>query len=67
MDELVYLRRDLDVEVLLALPTELLEATIIRIVQLYKAEEHFDANVLERIKDETGYDIVEMSKNVSVK
>lgn len=67
MDELVYLRRDSDVEVLLALPTELLEATIIRIVQLYKANESFDANVLERIKNETGYDIVEMSKNASAK
>ena len=67
MDELVYLRRDLDVEVLLALPTELLEATIIRIVQLYKANEHFDANVLEKIKNETGYDIVEMSTNALVK
>lgn len=67
MDELIYLRRDSDVEVLLALPTELLEATIIRIVQLYKANESFDANVLERIKNETGYDIVEMSKNASAK
>jgi hypothetical protein len=57
MDEIVYLREDKDVDLLIGMDKALLESTIVEIARLYHAGEAMEPNKLARIKKELGYDI----------
>lgn len=62
LDKLVYLREDADVEMFLNMSKQLQEATAVRIVRLFKMNEHYEPNVLARIKTEAGFDIEQMAQ-----
>lgn len=62
LDKLVYLRDDADVEMFLNMSKQLQEATAVRIARLFKMNEHYEPNVLARIKTEAGFDIEQMAK-----
>lgn len=62
LDKLVYLREDADVEMFLNMSKQLQEATAVRIARLFKMNEHYEPNVLARIKTEAGFDIEQMAK-----
>lgn len=62
LDKLVYLRDDADVEMFLNMSKQLQEATAVRIAKLFKMNEHYEPNVLARIKTEAGFDIEQMAQ-----
>lgn len=62
LDKLVYLREDADVEMFLNMSKQLQEATAVRIARLFKMNEHYEPNVLARIKTEAGFDIEQMAQ-----
>lgn len=62
LDKLVYLREDADVEMFLNMSKQLQEATAVRIARLLKMNEHYEPNVLARIKTEAGFDIEQMAQ-----
>ena len=62
LDKLVYLRDDADVEMFLNMSKQLQEATAVRIARLFKMNEHYEPNVLARIKTEAGFDIEQMAQ-----
>ena len=62
LDKLVYLRDDADVEMFLNMSKQLQEATAVRIARLFKMNEHYEPNVLARIKTEAGCDIEQMAQ-----
>ena len=64
MDELVYMREDKDVDLLIGMSKPLQETTAYEIARLYHLGEKIEPNKLARIKDELGYDIVAMSEDV---
>lgn len=66
MDKVVYLRDDVDVDILCGMSKPLLESTIREIAKLYNANESMEANKLERIKRETGYDIVKVAESIKI-
>lgn len=66
LDRIVYLRDDVDVELMQGMSEPLLESTIRKIAELYNANESFEANKLDFIKRNLGYDIVEIAKDIKV-
>ena len=66
MDKIVYLREDHDVDMLKGMSKPLLETTIRKIAELYNNGESMEANKLEVIKKELGYDITEIAKEMKV-
>ena len=66
LDKVVYLRRDVDVELLQGMSKPLLESTIRKIAELYNANEAMEANKLAAIKETLGYDIVKIAEDIKV-
>lgn len=66
MDKLVYLREDIDVDMLCNMSEPLLESTVREIAELYNKGEEMEANKLERIKKELGFDIVKLADDIKV-
>ena len=66
MDKLVYLREDVDVDMLCNMSEPLLESTVREIAELYNKGEEMEANKLERIKKELGFDIVKLADDIKV-
>lgn len=66
LDELIYLRRDMDVDIFTSMPKALQESTAIEIARLINVNETIDWNRLKKIKDETGIDIDEIAKSIVV-
>lgn len=66
MDKLVYLREDVDVDMLCGMSAPLLESTVREIAKLYNNNEAMEPNKLERIKQETGYDIVKLAEDIKI-
>lgn len=66
LDEVVYLRRDIDVELLQGMSKPLLESTVRKIAELYNANEAMEANKLDTIKKTLGYDIVKIAEDIKV-
>lgn len=66
MDKLVYLREDVDVDMLCNMSKPLLESTVREIAELYNKGEEMEANKLERIKKELGFDIVKLADDIKV-
>ena len=66
MDKIVYLREDIDVDMLCNMSKPLLESTIREIAELYNKGEEMEANKLERIKKELGFDIVKLADDIKV-
>ncbi len=64
MDELVYLRRESDVDLFICMSAELQKSTATRIAELLNANESMDFNYLRKIKDVTGFDIEEIAKEL---
>lgn len=64
--ELVYLRRNGDVDLLLGMEENLLKSTVKTIANLFNANERFDYNDLKKIKDKSGYDIEELAKELKL-
>ena len=64
LDELVYLRRDMDVDVFNSMPKDLQESTALEIARLINANEAIDWNRLRKIKESTGIDIEDIAKNI---
>lgn len=66
LDTLLYLRRDMDVDVFVSLPKPMQESMAIEIARLINANETIDWNRLKNIKDLTGIDIDSISKTLIV-
>ena len=66
MDKLVYLREDVDVDLLCGMSKPLLESTIREIAQLYNQGEYMEPNKLERIKKALGYDIAKIADDIKI-
>lgn len=66
LDELIFLRRDMDVDIFVSMPQALKESTAVEIARLINANETIDWNRLKKIKDETGIDIDEIAKTMVV-
>ena len=66
VDKLVYLRDDVDVDLLCGMSKPLLESTIREIAKLYNNGEHIEANKLERIKTTLGYDIAKIAEDIKI-
>ena len=66
MDKLVYLREDVDVDLLCGMSKPLLESTIREIAQLYNQGEYMEPNKLERIKKDLGYDIAKIADDIKI-
>ena len=66
MDKLVYLREDVDVDMLCNMSEPLLESTVREIAELYNKGEEMEANKLERIKKELGFDIAKIADDIKV-
>jgi len=66
LDTLLYLRRDMDVDVFVSLPKPMQESMAIEIARLINANEAIDWNRLKNIKDITGIDIDAISKTLIV-
>lgn len=64
MDELVYLRRESDVDLFICMSQELQKSTATRIAELLNANEAMDFNYLRKIKDVTGFDIEDIAKEL---
>lgn len=61
MDEIVYMRKPSDADLVLGMSEDLRESAVIKIAQLYKSGEKMDANALLLLK-EKGIDIAEYAK-----
>lgn len=66
IDKIVYLRDDVDVDVLCGMSVPLLETTIREIAKLYNNNEAMEANKLELIKRNTGYDIAKIAEDIKI-
>ena len=66
MDKIVYLRDDVDLEMLFGMSKPLLDSTIREIAQLYNQGEYMEPNKLERIKKELGYDIAKIASDIKI-
>lgn len=66
IEEIVYLRRKSDVDLLVGMEKNLLKSSINKIAELYNAGEAFDYNDLKKIKDQTGYDIEDLAKELKL-
>lgn len=66
LDKIVRLRDDVDVELLGGMSKPLLESTVRRIAELYNANERYEANKLDTIKRDLGYDIVQIAEDIKV-
>ena len=64
LDEVVYLRRDSDADIVIGLSDGMRESVVKRIAELMNANEFMDFNRLRRIKDSTGFDIEEIAKDL---
>lgn len=64
IDELVYLRRENDVDLFIGMNKDLQESTARRIAELLNANETMDLNYLRKIKDETEIDIELIAKDL---
>lgn len=66
LDELIYLRRDMDVDVFISMPKALQESTAVEIARLINANEAIDWNRQKKIKDATGINFEEIAKAIIV-
>lgn len=66
IDELVYLRRESDIDLLIGMEENLRRTTVKRIAELFNANESYNFNFLRRIKDEIDVDIEEMAKELKL-
>lgn len=57
LDEIIWLRKESDLELFLGMEKGLQESTAMEIAKLINANEQFDFNYLRKIKDECGIDI----------
>jgi hypothetical protein len=64
LDTLLYLRRDMDVDVFVSLSKDMQESMAVEIAKLINLNEEIDLNRLKRIKDATGIDIDAISKAI---
>ena len=64
LDELIYLRRDMDVDIFNSMPKALQESTAVEIARLINANETIDWNRQKKIKDATGFDFEEIAKAI---
>lgn len=64
LDKLIYLREETDVDLLIGMEKNLQESIVIKIAQLLNANEKMDFNYLRKIKEETGYDIEQIAKDI---
>ena len=66
LDKIIRLRDSSDVDMLLGISNkELLESTILAIAERINQNESYDYNSLNRIKVESGYDIVKIAEDLS--
>ena len=66
LDKVVYLREDMDVELLKGMSKPMLESVIMEIARLYNANERMEANKLDEIKRDLGYDIQKIAKDINM-
>lgn len=66
LDKIVYLREDIDVELLKGMSKPMLESTIMEIARLYNANEAMEPNKLAEIKRDLGYDIIKIAEDIRV-
>lgn len=66
LDKIVYLRDDIDVDLLKGMSKPLLETTITEIARLYHNGEYMEPNKLAVIKNDLGFDIEAMADDVIV-
>ena len=66
LDKLVYLREDMDVELLKGMSKPMLENVIMEIARLYNANEEMEPNKLAEIKKDLGYDIIKIAKDIKI-
>lgn len=66
LDKIVYLRDDMDVELLKGMSAPMLESTVMEIARLYNANEAMEPNKLAEIKRDLGYDIEKIASSISV-
>lgn len=64
MDRIVYLREQSDVDIFLGMEKNMQESTAIEIAKLMNLNERMDYNYLREIKDETGFDIEQIAKDL---
>lgn len=65
LDELVYLRRESDVDLFLGMNKAMQESNVLEIARLLSQNEFMDRNFLARIKKESGYDIEKLAEDIS--
>ncbi len=66
IDKVVYLRDDVDVDILCGMSAPLLETTIREVAKLYNNNEAIEANKIELIKQNTGYDIIKIADEIKI-
>ena len=66
LDKIVYLRDDMDVELLKGMSAPMLESTVMEIARLYNANEAMEPNKLAEIKRDLGYDIIKIAEDIRV-
>src|SRR5574344_692057 len=64
LDEILWLRKESDLELFLGMEKGLQESTAMEIAKLINANEQFDFNYLRKIKDECGIDIEAIANNL---
>lgn len=65
LDELIYLRRESDVDLFLGMNKAMQESNVVEIARLLNQNEFMDRNFLARIKKESGYDIEKLAEDIS--
>ena len=66
IDEIVLLRRDIDVELIGGMSEPMKEDVVLEIAKRYNANEEIEANKMAEIKKLYGYDILEIAKNIKI-
>lgn len=66
IDEVILMRRDIDIELLGGMSKEMQEDVVMEIAKRYNANEEIEANKLAEIKQKYNYDIVEIAKNIKI-
>lgn len=66
LDELIYLRRESDVDLLFGMEENLRNVTLKRIAELFNANEAFDYNTLRKIKNTINVDIEDLAVKLKI-
>lgn len=66
LDEIIYLRKESDVDLFLGMEKNLQESNLRKVAELMNFGEHIDFNYIRRIRDEIGVDLEELARQLKL-